>query len=78
MVPARMTSRQFRESLAGLDLGVEDWARITGVRRQRILRWWHDEERIPAWAPALSAALSVPEAKDCVAPDQGKVSCKNP
>jgi hypothetical protein len=65
-VPSRMSSRQFRESLSALGLLVEDWARITGVRRQRILRWCHDEERIPAWVSVLSAALSVPEAKHCI------------
>lgn len=63
---ARMSSRQFRESLAALDLRVEDWARLTGVRRQRVLRWCHDEERIPAWVPVFNATLAIREAKDVV------------
>lgn len=57
----RMSTRQFRERLTRLGLSVEDWARLTGVRRQRVLRWCHDEERILAWVPVLTAALAAAE-----------------
>jgi hypothetical protein len=54
----RMTSREFRESLVELKLTEKEWGQITGVRRQRVVRWCHDEERIPAWVPVLITALS--------------------
>jgi hypothetical protein len=65
MVPMRhrMTGREFGAALQALGLSPLDWSNLVGIRKEKAMRWLHDEETIPSWVPGYCAAMTVPEAR---------------
>jgi hypothetical protein len=68
----KMTGQEFRDDLKAIDMTVKAFARITGSNADRVIKWFHGEEDIPAWVPVLTSILknipgALPEARQVAA-----------
>ena len=60
----KMTALEFATALMQLKLNVEDFARISGAREDRVERWRRGEEDIPHSTLAICVACSIPGVVD--------------
>lgn len=58
----RMTSEDMSEDLNTLHLTAGQFARISGARHERVLKWLEGKEDIPPHVPVLLALLELPGA----------------
>ncbi len=47
--PRRLNDREFRTQLAEREIGVRDFARLTGTNVRTVRRWTTGEADIPVW-----------------------------